>query len=294
MTSRKLSVALIVVALAAGPACKKAESKEGSLPPATGPGAPPQPKLPTIEKNAPLPTAQTGSDRTVGTVYPLDEAKIGPKSSGVVTKIFVAEGQAVKKGAPLFQLDARQIALQRDQAQAALKAATVDSRAADVEFQRMKSLFDAKAINQVQLEQAQERLEIAKVRVEQAQVALAQANQALADATVRSPMNGVVTKKLVSEGEMATMMPPTVVLIVQDQSKLELRFRMPEKALAQLKVGQKLRAKFASLNVEREVEIVRLSPAIDPISRTVEVFAQLPNSDSALKPGMLADVEMVP
>jgi multidrug efflux pump subunit AcrA (membrane-fusion protein) len=111
---------------------------------------------------------------------------------------------------------------------------------------------------------------------------------------VHSPMNGVVTNKLVSEGETATMMPPTVVLIVQDQSTLELRFRMPEKALAEIKPGKKLRATFSALGVKRDAEVVRISSSVEPNSRTVEIFAQIPNSDGSLKPGMLADVEMLP
>jgi RND family efflux transporter MFP subunit len=214
--------------------------------------------------------------------------------SGVVTKIFVAEGQQVKKGQPLFSLDSRQAGLARDQAASALKAANINLRSAEMEFQRMTTLFEGKATTQISLEQAQRALSVAKVQVEGAQVALAQANQAVADANVRSPMNGVVTKKLVSEGETATMMPPTVVVVIQDQSVLELRFRMPEKALADLKPGKKLRATFTAMNVTRDAEIVRVSPAIDQNSRTIEVFAHIPNSDGSLKPGMLADVEMQP
>ena len=295
MTSRKLSIALLLaVSLTAGPACKKSESHAEGLPPATGKGAPPPAQLPVLEKDAPLPTKQTGNDRTMGTTYPLDEAKIGPKMSGLVTKVFVKEGDAVKKGAPLFSLDARQIGLQRDQAAAALKAAQINLRSAEVEHERMKVLFEGKATNQVQLEQAQRGLAVARVAVEQAQVAVSQANQAVADATVRSPMTGVVTHKLVSEGETATMMPPTVVVVVQDQSTLELRFRMPEKALAELKVGKKLRASFTAQGQTREAQIVRVSSAIESNSRTVEVFAHIPNTDGALKPGMLADVEMLP
>jgi RND family efflux transporter MFP subunit len=293
MKSRKLSL-FLVLGLAVVPACKKAESKESALPPATGPGAPPAAKLPEIEKNAPLPTAQAHGDSTTGTTYPLDEAKLGPKMSGVVTRIFVTEGQKVKKGDPLFSLDARTLMLQRDQAAAQIKAANINMASAQVEAQRMQTLFDGKATNQVNLEQAQRAFEVAKVQLEQAQVALSQVNQAIADATVRSPMSGVVVKKLVSEGETATKMPPTVVLIVQDQSTLELRFRMPEKMLGQLQPGKKLRADFTAQGVKRDAEIVRVSGDIDPASRTFEVFAHIPNTDGALKPGMLADVEMLP
>jgi RND family efflux transporter MFP subunit len=294
MTSRKLSIAL-VLGLAALPACKKAESKEANgLPPATGAGAPPAAKLPEIDKNAPLPTAQAKSDRTIATTYALDEAKLGPKMSGVITKIFVVEGQKVKKGDPLFSLDSRTLLLQRDQAAAQVKAANITVASNVVEFQRMQALFEGKATNQITLEQSQRQLAVSKVQLEQAQVALNQANQAIADATVRSPMNGVVTKKLVSEGETATMMPPTVVLVVQDQSTLELRFRVPEKMLAQVKPGTKLRATFAALGVTRDVQVARVGSDLDMSSRTAEIIANIPNGDGTFKPGMLADVEMLP
>jgi RND family efflux transporter MFP subunit len=184
--------------------------------------------------------------------------------------------------------------LQRDQAAAALKAANITLSSAQVEYQRMNQLFEGKATNQVSLEQAQRALAVAKVQVEQAQVALSQMNQMVADATVRSPMNGIVTKKLVSEGETATMMPPTVVLVVQDQSTLELRFRVPEKTLAKVKPGTKIRASFAALGVTRDVEVVRVGSDLDMSSRTAEIIANIPNGDGLFKPGMLADVEILP
>jgi RND family efflux transporter MFP subunit len=140
----------------------------------------------------------------------------------------------------------------------------------------------------------QARLEAQKVMVRQAKVGLDQANQAVADATVRSPIDGVIAHNLVSEGETATMMPPTVVVVVQDQSTLELRFRMPEKALAELKPGKKIKASFAAVGVTKEAQVTRIGASVDPHTRTVEIIADLPNADGQLKPGMLADVELLP
>ncbi len=297
MTSRALGVlsallfSMVVAAGATG--CKKSESQATKLPPATGEGSPPAAKLPEIVKDAPMPTAQTGNERTTGTTYAREEAKLGPKMSGVVTKIWVKEGDVVKKGDPLFQLDARAISLGREQAAAGLRSADVNLRATQVEYDRTKALLDQNAVNRAQFDQIQARLDGAKVMVEQARVGVSQANQMLADAVVRSPMTGIVVAKLVSEGETATMMPPTVVLVVQDQSSLELRFRMPEKVLAEIKQGSRLTATFGSLGVTREAEVVRVSASVEQHTRTVEIFAVLPNKDGVLRPGMLANVEMV-
>jgi multidrug efflux pump subunit AcrA (membrane-fusion protein) len=90
------------------------------------------------------------------------------------------------------------------------------------------------------------------------------------------------------------MMPPTVVVMIQDQETLDLRFRLPEKALATVKAGGKLKATFSSLGVTREAAISRVSAAVDARTRTIEVVAELPNTDQSLKPGLLAEIEVLP
>jgi RND family efflux transporter MFP subunit len=288
----RLSAILLLSALALT-GCKKSEAKPKGLPPATGEGAPPPAQLPVLEKNE-TPTAPSKSEgKTTGTTYAKEEAKIGPKASGVITKIHVKEGATVKKGAPLFTQDSRQMVLSRDQAAAAVRAAEINLSSTQIEYDRIKQLVASDAANRVQLEQVQARLEAQKVMLRQAKVGLDQANTMVADATVRAPIDGIVVDKLVSEGETATMMPPTIVLVIQDQSTLELRFRMPEKALAELKPGKKIKATFAAVGATKEAQVTRIGAAVDPMTRTVEIIAEIPNADGALKPGMLADVELV-
>lgn len=285
--------AVVAVTLAGGAAgCKKSEGNDTGLPPPTGQGAPPAPTLPAVDEKTPQlgGTSQTGA--TTGTTYAKSEAKIGPKLSGVIAQIYVKENQVVKKGDPLFRIDSRSIALQREQAEAQLRQAEVNLNATQVEYDRLKGLVEQNAINRAQWDQIQARLDAAKVAVQQAKIGVAQANQVLADTVTRSPMDGIVTLKLMNEGEMATMMPPSVVVVVQDQSVLELRVRLPEKALAQVKPGTALTLTFGAVGVTREAQVTRVSAEVDPRTRTIEVIAELPNGDGALKPGMLADVQV--
>jgi RND family efflux transporter MFP subunit len=142
------------------------------------------------------------------------------------------------------------------------------------------------------MDQAQAAADGARVGVQQAEVALSMARKSLADATARSPIDGLVTAKLKNEGEMATMMPPTVVLVVQDQSVLELRLRLSEKSLIEVKVGEPVTAKFEALGITRQAKVSRINPSVDSRTRTVEVVADLPNADGALKSGLLAEVEL--
>jgi multidrug efflux pump subunit AcrA (membrane-fusion protein) len=104
----------------------------------------------------------------------------------------------------------------------------------------------------------------------------------------------VVTAKMKNEGEMATTMPPTVVLVVQDQSVLELHLRLPESAIAEVKPGDEVTARFEALNMVRPAKVSRINPTVDAQTRTVEVVAQIPNTDGKLKSGLLASVDLKP
>ncbi len=290
--TRALLGALLLSTLSIGAAgCKRRDGGK-DLPPAAGAGAAPLPNLPSVVKvdegGAVVPT----EGHTTGTTFPRAEAQIGPNAGGVIAQILVKEGDRVRKGQVLFRQDTKDAALRVDQAKAALAAAQVNLRATETESTRTKSMFDQKAVSQMQWDQVAARLDGAKVGVSQAQVALNMAQKFQSDSTVRSPINGLVVAKLKNEGEMATMMPPTVVLVVQDQSVLELRFRLPEKALTQIKIGDVVNVSFEALGLKREAKVSRIQPAVDARTRTVEVVADIPNPDGALRSGLLAEVEV--
>jgi RND family efflux transporter MFP subunit len=290
---RRLSMlALLALLSATAGACSRGEGKV-KLPPATGEGAPPLPTLPTPGAGEPAAApvgATTG--KTTGTLFPHAEAQLAPNASGTIAEILVEEGARVKKGDVLFRLDARDAALRRDQARAALDAARVGARAAKVELDRSRVMLDANALNRAQWDQIEARHDAAVAAEKQAQVALAMAQKAVADATIRSPLDGVVTARLKSVGEMVTMMPPTVVLVVQRQDPLELRFRLPEASLARVKAGDSVSARFAAVELTRAAKVIRVNPTGDARTRTVEIVAELENADGALRPGLLAEIDL--
>jgi RND family efflux transporter MFP subunit len=289
---RALIASSILLLAAAG--CRgKAAGQKNELPPAAGPQAPPLPSLPSVApEKPPTSPAPRSEERTTGTLYPRAEAALAPNASGVIAEILVQEGSPVKKGAVVFRLDAADHALRRQQAAAALEAARVNLRATKVEHDRTKAMFEQNAVNRAAWDQVVARHDAAVVGVRQAEVALAVAQKAVADTAVRSPLDGVVTAKLKNVGETATMMPPTVVLVVQDQAVLELRFRLTERALTRVKPGDTVRARFDAVGLTRDARVVRTSPTVDMRTRTIEVVTEIDNRDGALRPGLLADVDL--
>ncbi len=273
-------------------ACKRGEHK-AELPPPTGAGAAPMPELPVIgaDDKAGAQIAPT-EGKTTGTTVAHAEAQVAANATGVLVSVPGKEGDHVKKGDVLFKQDSRDAYLRVQQAQVAVKAAKVSLDAAKADWDRSKAMADQGAMVKAQWDQVDARYQGAKVGVEQAQVALSMALKAADDTIGRSPIDGVIAVKLHSDGDMATMMPPTIVEIVRDVSVLDLHVRLPESALVDVKPGSALTAKFVAVGLTREGKVVRVAPEVDARSRTVEVIVELPNADGSLKPGLLAEVTM--
>lgn len=292
MTLRPSVCAALLFAIALG-GCR--QKKSGDLPSATGSS---QPNIPTLSGVGSvgdgIPDAAPSGDADhlsgTGTLKPRKEAKLGPKATGNLTSIRVDEGDTVKKGEVLFTLDASQAHIGVEQAKAGLQAAKVARDSAELSYKRTKALSATGAVAPATLDQVQARYDGAKAQVEQAQAALSMAQRYAADTVTRSPINGVVTAKLKNVGETATMMPPTIVLVVDDIDVLELHARLPERALSYVKAGDTIHVHIPSLETNRDVKIKRVNPAVDPRSRTIEVVADLDNKDHKLKPGMLVEV----
>ncbi len=293
-TPARWITAVLLSASCAFAGCGKEKDGMENLPPAEGEGAPPAPVLPDLRAgHNGYEKATVTSDETTGTTYAHAEAKLSPNMSGVLSKIYVEEGDRVKKNQVIFRLRTNDIALRLKQAKAALASAQVNTRAVKVEYDRTKRLFEQNAVNAAAWDQVKAQYDAAQAGVDQAKVGVAMARQALADTVVRSPINGVVVHKLANEGEMVTMMPPTVVAMIEDHSVLDLKFRLPERALVNAKPGDELQAVFTAIGDTRTAKIARINPTVDPRTRTVEVVAELDNSDQTLKPGMLAKIELV-
>jgi RND family efflux transporter MFP subunit len=288
-----MAVAVFAVVWSLG--CGRSQGGPG-LPPAAGSGiaAPEVPSVAALMSAAPSASASPAGTAlsATGTLFAKAEASLGPNASGTLKQIAVREGDRVKKGQLLFRLDSGQAGLAVDQARALLESARVNLRATELEFKRTKELYDRGSLPEATFEQVQARYDLAKSSVAQSEAQLALLQKTAADSVVRSPIDGVVTAKLKNVGETVTMMPPTTVIVVQDVEHLELRARLPERALKQIVPGEKLRVEFPSLGVRRVVPITRVNPTIDLASRTVELVADFDNTDGVLRPGMLADVTL--
>ncbi len=129
-------------------------------------------------------------------------------------------------------------------------------------------------------------------QIRQAEAALRLTKTRLRQATIRAPIEGVIGKRYVDRG--ADVGPSAPIVRIVSMDKVKVVAQVVEKELAQLKAGV-----VAEVSVDAYPEkvfhgsIVRISPTLDPASRTADVEVELNNEDHLLKPGMFARVDLV-
>ena len=171
------------------------------------------------------------------------DVTIMPQVSGQLMKIYVTEGQQVRKGQTLFSIDSRNAQHELESAKANLQAANANLQAAisqansaKLEYESNKNLYDKKIVSNYMLEsslntykQAQATVSQAKASVAQAQAAVNRAKVNLGFCTITSPVSGVIGEILVYAGDQVT--PMTQLTIVSGNQKMEAEFSISESVL---------------------------------------------------------------
>jgi RND family efflux transporter MFP subunit len=158
--------------------------------------------------------------------------------------------------------------------------------------ERTRKLAERGSVGAANLERAEAGVAAAEAGVKQAKTAVSMAKARTADLTVESPIAGIVTAKYKNVGEIATMMPPTTVVVIDDLSLIEVRVRVPELKLREIDIGSTVTVYFPALDLERDVEITRIGNAVDPHTRTIELIIEVSNIDLRIKSGMSVEVEI--
>ena len=220
-------------------------------------------------------------------------SELSVKNPGRVAKMYVDEGSRISHGQPLLELETDYIRLnlQRAQADAARAEAAEQDAARDLE--RKKELIAKESIPKATYDRTQSAFDQAHAAKQSAVVQAAIYRQQLADAVLRSPIDGVVAEKRTNVGQRLAEV--TVALVVVQTAPLKLRFRIPEKYLAQVHRGQNVRAAvdpYPGQSFTGKVSVV--GGVIDPATRSFSVETEFANRDGRLRPGLFARVEMEP
>jgi len=266
-----------------------------------------------------------------GTLAAQDEVAVAFKVPGRIDVLPVDLGDVVRQGQVIATLDKTDLRLAVSQAEAALEQARarlgltpgVDSdsvvaektplvqqaRAAFEEARlaraRAQQMLDQKLIARADFDTAEANYQIADGRYQDAideirnrQAALLQrkterelARQMLSDADLRAPIPGAVLMRAGSVGQYVAPGAPVVTLVRMHPLRLQLP--VPERAAAGVRIGQEIVLSLEDDGATYRGNVTRLSPAIDPVNRTLMVEAAIPNQSGSLKPGSFVRTSLV-
>jgi RND family efflux transporter MFP subunit len=258
--------------------------------PAPKSGAPTAPKPDDAPAAATAPLAPVADEISYsGTVEAHRRSTLSPKVSSTVSAVHVREGDRVKAGDPLVTFDLKDVNLRLRQARAALDGAKIQRDAAALDLERTKTLVDSSAASKAQLDAVDFRKRGADVGVAGAEVAVEMSEKAVRDSIVRAPYDGVIVRRLVNEGDYATTMPPTALIVIEESSTLDLRVLAPSSEMDKIRAGDPVTVTFPSLGRSIQASVTRIVASIDARTRNFSVIVEIPNPDGALLPGLFAE-----
>ncbi len=247
----------------------------------------------------------TGSDAIadlVATGYVVAQVKaaVSSKATGRLRVLNVEEGDSVKVGEVVAELENDDIKADLDVARANLKMALADSVAADLNFYRQKDLYDQGLISQEEMEIATATFQRAIATVEARAAAVKAAKVALDNTIIVAPFNGTVLRKDADVGEMVAPFASTsssrgAVVTMADMSSLEVEADVSESNIQKVIVGQPCEIILdAYPDYKYDGYVKKIVPTADRSKATVMVKVAFNNIDSRVLPEMSARVNFLP
>jgi HlyD family secretion protein len=241
----------------------------------------------------------------VGNLIGESTVSVAPRAAGRVQEVYVRLGDRVTRGQRIARIEDFELREQIKQAEAAqeVSQATIRQREADLTLakgnvDRNRNLYELKLLPKQTLDDTESRYQSAQAQLD---LSRAQANQAkarldelqinLANTIVTSPVNGFIARRAVDPGASVGQNAPVVDVV--DISRVRLVANVVEKDLNQLQTGDTTRVQVDAYPGETFTgRIARVSPVLDPATRTAPIEIEIPNPDFRLKPGMYARVRI--
>ena len=213
----------------------------------------------------------------VGSLRAVRGAELSLEVPGVVETISFQSGDEVKAGQVL-------LTLRKEDEEARLQSLEATASLAQITYDRDVKQLKAQAISQAIVDNDE-----ANLRNARAQVAVQKA--ILDKKTLRAPFDGKLGLRQVDLGQFLSA--GTEIATLQSLDPIFIDFLLPQQAVAQITVGEKVRAKVDAFPGRTfEGKITAINPKIDTGSRNVQVRATVSNADQKLLPGMFATVEL--
>jgi multidrug efflux system membrane fusion protein len=245
-------------------------------------------------------TAQdvTVVEHTIGTVMANATVQVTAQVTGQLMRAAFKEGQIVKKGDLLFEIDPKPFLAALDQAKAQLAKDNAQLVMAQNNWQRYQTLFAQNAISSQQREQAEATAKSMVATLDADRAAVQVAQLSLGYTKIRSPVNGKTGPILIQPGNLVIANATSALVIVTQIEPVKVSFSLPQADLPRILARERTGSLVALVDTHRGGG-ARLSAPIDFVSNqvsnqtgTIELRTTFANLDHQLVPGQLVDVDV--
>lgn len=221
-----------------------------------------------------------------GSLQPVIKAELNAEVSGIVTQVLKDNGDLVKAGELLVQLDQTTYRDKLMSAQEAERSALLTSDQAAKQLRRMQSLHRQNLVTAEVLEAAEIKANQVQSELASAKARLVEARQQMERTAVRAPFSGVVAQRKTSAGDTAQV--GKALMVVIDPTSMRFEGFIAADQVGQVKVGQQVSFKVNGYDQQFNGQIERINPQANEMTRQVQVFVSITEQES-LVAGLYAE-----
>ena len=233
-----------------------------------------------------------------GSLNPTVLVEVGTEVSGTIKTLYKDFNDKVRKGEVLARLDTEILAASVESAQAEVNKARVSRNEASMEYNNSETLFSRDMISSYELQKDKYSLDQAKLNLATALLRLQTAEKNLKNATITSPIDGVIVSREVSEGQTvaASMNSPTLFTIANNLDQMEITASVDEADIGKISVGLPVEFSVdahAGQMFTGSVQQIRLKSETEQNVVSYSVIIDAANPDHKLLPGMTTNVTII-
>lgn len=226
----------------------------------------------------------------VGTVFALKTVVLASFSGGLVEKIFLEEGNTVKKGQVLAHIGTIDSKLSLAEAKNFLAHQKTNLLYEQKNWTRQAEFYKKGIINLAQFERTENQYKLTQIAEKSASLKVRKAKINYDRSIIKTPISGIIDEKFFEVGEFAS--PGNKVYKVIRDDKLQIEFSINENELQSFQVGQKGTIYFDAVAGKYQGVIQKISPSANARTKTFQVKIVLDNKEKKIRPGITARIEL--
>ena len=225
-----------------------------------------------------------------GTVISDNEKIITSRYMGFIKKVYVNEGDFVKKGQLLYEIDSSNIDSKNREASLNLQIQENNLNDVQINYERYKRLYAKDLVPKYDVEQLELKVNNIKNMISIAKAKLKEVNYQYKYLKIVAPNDGLIIKKSIKSGEMA--MPSSPAMILTDLNSLKIKSNINESNLSNIKIGQTAQITIESMKFTTKGKVSAIIPNMQDMTHSFVIKFSFDAKDKNIYPGMYSKINL--